>query len=61
MLAKGVSLEDVGPLTSWMVYLFQISCHIKTKFSGQVFTVVGLDPNDYMYPNDCILSRKIYS
>ena len=25
-------------------------CHIKTKFGGQLFTAVGLDPNDCIYP-----------
>jgi hypothetical protein len=25
-------------------------CHIKTKFGGQLLTVVGMDPNDCIYP-----------
>jgi hypothetical protein len=25
-------------------------CHIKTKFGGQILTVVGIDPNDCIYP-----------
>jgi hypothetical protein len=25
-------------------------CHIKTKFGGQLFTAIGVDPNDCIYP-----------
>jgi len=25
-------------------------CHIKTKFGGQLLTVVGVDPNDCIFP-----------
>jgi hypothetical protein len=25
-------------------------CHIKTKFGGQILTVVGIDPNDCIFP-----------
>lgn len=27
-------------------------CHIKTKYGGQLLTVVGLDPNDCIFPID---------
>jgi hypothetical protein len=25
-------------------------CHVKTKFKGQLLTVVGIDPNDCIFP-----------
>jgi hypothetical protein len=39
-----------GFLSGCMPIICLDGCHIKTKFGGQLLTVVGVDPNDYIYP-----------
>ncbi|XP_010233420.1 uncharacterized protein LOC100832325 [Brachypodium distachyon] len=39
-----------GSMTSCRPFICLDECHIKTKFGGQLLTVVGIDPNDCIYP-----------
>lgn len=39
-----------GFLSSCRPIIFLDGCHIKTKFGGHLLTVVGIDPNDCIYP-----------
>jgi hypothetical protein len=39
-----------GFLEACMPLICVDGCHVKTKFKGQLLTVVGIDPNDCIFP-----------
>jgi hypothetical protein len=45
-----IDAYKMGFLRGCWLIKFLDGCHIKTKFGGQILTVVGLDPNGCIYP-----------